>query len=330
MLTQSQLLADQHSLQNKAYGVLAGLAVGDSFGDASRKPDNQLAYGITTDFGEAAAWSTDDTEFALLTATILLDSGGKLTSDNVVDGWMKHVVIQEEFPRGGASEREAARNLRRGLRPPQTGIYNSYAHSDGAAMRIAPIGIVCAGDPEKAMALAEIDASLSHSREGIWGAQAVAVAVAMAMADADMPEIYEAILCIPPSDSWFYYSLQQAKEIVEKNNYSVLNSWMPLHDDLWCSYKAAVSEAVSQAFGVLLLSNKDFREGVTLAGNFGRDADTIGAIAGAVLGARYGAESIPQRWREKTRYPTGTCLSFTKGIDLQKMAAKLAALVGRV
>ena len=133
MLRTEQLLANKALLEDKAYGVLAGLAVGDSFGDASRKPDNQLAYGMTTDFNSAAAWSTDDTEFALLTATILAESGGRFSTEDVVQGWMEKVVVQEEFPRGGASEIEAARNLRRGLRPPQTGIYNAYSHSDGAA-----------------------------------------------------------------------------------------------------------------------------------------------------------------------------------------------------
>jgi len=88
-----------------------------------------------------------------------------------------------------------------------------------------------------------------------------------------------------------------------------------------------VPEAVSQAFGVLKLANKSFREGVILAGNFGRDADTIGAIIGAVLGAKYGAKAIPDAWIQKTRYPSGTCLTFTKGIDIIDRATKLAELI---
>ena len=53
---------------DKAYGALAGLAIGDSFGDAARMPENHQRFGITTDFTEESSWSTDDTEFALLTA----------------------------------------------------------------------------------------------------------------------------------------------------------------------------------------------------------------------------------------------------------------------
>ena len=32
--------------------------------------------------------------------------------------------------------------------------------------------------------------------------------------------------------------------------------------------------------------------------NLGHDADTVGAVAGQLAGARYGADAIPQRWLE--------------------------------
>jgi hypothetical protein len=64
-----------------------------------------------------------------------------------------------------------------------------------------------------------------------------------------------------------------------------------------------------------------------VAGNFARDADTIGAVAGAILGAKYGVNAIPAHWVEKTRFPSGTCLTFTKGIDLIKIGEQLADLI---
>ena len=112
-------------------------------------------------------------------------------------------------------------------------------------------------------------------------------------------------------------------DIVDEADGNLLLAWMPLHDELWTSYKAAVSEAVAEAFGVLKLMHGDFRTGVTCAGNFGRDADTIGAICGAILGAKYGYHTIPPVWAEKPRYPTGTCLLFTKGMDIRAVADQL-------
>ena len=323
MLTRNELLSNPQKLQDKARGALIGLAIGDSFGDAARNQNNQLSYGFTADFNKGASWSTDDTEFALLTALTLIDCQGKLTSQHVVDRWLEHVATQDELKRGGASEFEASINLRKGLRPPFTGRYNAYSHSDGAAMRMAPVGILFAGDPQRAIESAQIDAEISHDREGVWGAQAVAAAVAVAMVDGSIEEIIEAAMCAIPKDTWFEYAMTKAFDIVDKAKGDILEAWMPLHDELWTSYKAAVCEAVAQSFGVLKLCHNDFRLGVTWAGNFGRDADTIGAICGAVLGAKYGASGIPAKWIEKTRHPTGTCLAFTKGLDILQVADQL-------
>ncbi len=327
MLSRKELAQNRQLAVDKARGSLCGLAIGDSFGDAARKPDFQRDYGITTDFQKGASWSTDDTEFALMTALNLIQTDGSFTTEDVVELWLKHVATQDELRRGGASEVEACNNLRRGLRPPLSGQFNAYYMSDGAAMRSGPIGIVCAGDPERAANLAGIDAAISHYRDGIWGAQAVAVAVSLAMVDAEMDEILEAVLATAPEGSWFRAGLERAFAIVDAADGEIADAWMPLHDQLFSTHRSTVAEALPEVFGCLKLEHSSFKSGLILASNFGRDADTIGAVAGAVLGARYGAGSIPEHWLTKTRYPSGTCLAFTKGIDIFDYAEKLAELI---
>lgn len=327
MITRKQLADNPELAFEKAYGALSGLAIGDSLGDAARKPDNRANYGITTDFNKGASWSTDDTEFALLTAKTLIGCGGQLTSEIVVNAWLEDVAVQDEFKRGGASEIEAANNLRKGLRPPLSGKHNAFCMSDGSAMRIGPVGIICAGDPERAAAMAEIDASVSHFRDGIWGAQAVAVAVSLAMVDASMEEIFQGAMSVIPKDAWLHYAMNRAFEIVDNANGNMLDAWMPLHDELYTSSWATTAEAIPSTFGCLRLCSSSFREGVILAANFARDADTIGAVAGVILGAKYGVSAIPAHWVEKTRFPTGTCLNFTAGQDIKAIAAQLAKLI---
>ncbi len=327
MLTRDYLIQNKEIALDKAIGSLGGLAIGDSFGDAARGQDNQRDYGITTDFNRGSSWSTDDTEFALMTAEIMIQSGGDFTSEDVVNMWLKNVATEDELKRGGVSEIEACNNLRRGMRPPESGKFNAYFMSDGAAMRSGPIGIVCAGDPERAARLAEIDASVSHYRDGIWGAQAVAVAVSLAMVDATMDEILAAVLQTAPKDSWFHETLLRAFQIVDDAKGNIADAWMPLHYELFSTHRSTVAEALPEVFGSLKLEHSSFKSGLILAGNFGRDADTIGAVAGAVLGAKYGAKNIPEKWLQKTRYPSGTCLSFTKGIDIFNRAEKLAELI---
>lgn len=327
MLTRNEFIQDKERVFDKVYGALSGLAIGDSFGDASRKPENRANYSITTDFNKGASWSTDDTEFALLTAKTLIRCGGKLTSEECVHSWMEDVVTQDEYKRGGASEIEAANNLRKGLLPPQSGKYNAFRLSDGSAMRIGPVGIICAGDPDKAKEYARIESEISHYEDGVWGAQAVAAAVAVAMVDGTIEEIIEAAMSAIPEDSWLYYSMTQVFKMLESSNGNILEIWMDLHDFLWTSTWATTAEAIPSAFACLKSVHDDFRSGVTLAGNFGRDADTIGAVAGVILGAKYGAKGIPAHWIEKTRYPSGTCLTFTKGIDIHSYAEQLTEIL---
>ena len=311
---------------SKAAGCLVGLAIGDAFGDACRDPENQFLYGITMDWPEKPSYSTDDTEFALLSAEILINSKGYPTPEHVISAWKEHVLVEDQLKRGGASEREAATNIKRGLKAPETGIYNAYATSDGAAMRAAPMGIVAAGDPELAGELALIDAEISHARDGIWGAQAVAAAVAVAIAGGSIDEIILEARKWAPDGSWFKHNFDTAFSILEENNFSIEKAWMPLHKAIRCEYKASVPEAVVSAFAVFKLTAGEFKPGMIYAGNFGRDTDTIGAIVGALSGASLGLEAIPESWIEKVRKPHGTCLQFAADRELIEVAHKLTTL----
>jgi len=316
----------EHSRIDRAAGCLVGLAIGDAFGDAARDPDNQFLYGITMDFPEKPTGSTDDTEFALLTAQILLNSKGDPSHDDVVAAWREHVLVEDELRRGGASEREAAANLRRGIQPPDSGRFNAYACSDGAAMRSAPAGIVAAGDPERASHLARIDAEISHDRDGIWGACSVAAAVAVAMDGGDADAIWQAAVEEAPPDSWLRHNFDAAEKLMNERDHDLRALWMPLHQILRSEYKAAVPEAVVSALAVFKLTHADFRETMIHAGNFGRDSDTVGAIVGALAGAMHGLPAIPADWVDKVKEPNGTCLAFTAKLDMLTMARKLVEL----
>ena len=326
MISRTELRKNKTLCVDRACGALIGHAIGDSFGDAARSQENHFLYGITMDFGDGPAPGTDDTEFALLTAQTLIDCAGNLTDEMVLDAWRRHVIPLSELHRGGASEREAAANIRRGILPPLSGRHNAYHMSDGAAMRITPIGIVAAGAPAEAARLAEIEARISHAADGIWGAQAVAVGIATAMAGGTVAEVFGAARESTPADSWSRHTFDRVESIIGGHG-TLENAWMPLHRALWSEYKAAAPEAVAEAFAVFRLVNGDFRRGIVYGGNWGRDADTIAAIVGALCGALHGRAAIPVAWAEKVRVATGTCLPFTKGVDIFTIAEQLSQLI---
>ena len=76
MMTRDMLRQDHALRSDKAWDALCGLPIGDSFGDAARKPDDQRDYGFTTDFHKGESWSTDNAKFALLAAETIISCGG--------------------------------------------------------------------------------------------------------------------------------------------------------------------------------------------------------------------------------------------------------------
>jgi ADP-ribosylglycohydrolase len=326
MLTRGQLSADRALCQSKAVGCLVGLAVGDALGDLGRDDTYRKRYGLAIELHQGAK-STDDTEFALLTARTLVDCRGQLTSEAALQAWQRYILDQGGvFERGGQPLYGAVANLRRGMLPPLSGRDNVAHNDDGAAMRIAPIGILCAGDPQRAAQLATIDAQISHYADGIWAAQAVAAAVAVAMVDASTAELLDAATRQIPEASWLGRRLACAMAICDAAE-TIEQAFEPLHSQLWTPSHSTAAEAIPQALALVRLADNDFRRGLFWAANFGRDADTIGAVVGALAGARHGVQVIPEHWIETVRRPSGVCLKFAAQEDIPTLARQLAELI---
>lgn len=325
-MTRQDLLSNRSLCEDKAIGGLVGLAVGDALGDLARKDEYRKRYGIVTELYDGAS-STDDTEFALLTARTLIDCGGCLTPDAAVRSWQKYILNGGGiYERAGMPLYGAVENLRRGVMPPLSGRDNVGNNDDGAAMRIAPIGIVCAGDPARAAALAEIEAQISHYADGVWAAQAVAASMAVAMVDGSVDEIIQTGIQQVPQDSWLGRAMARAMKICDQEK-TIENAWERLHTELWTPSHSASPEAIPQIYAIFRLTDGDFRRGMFWACNFGRDADTLGAVVGAMSGALRGIGVIPPNWVEAVRRPAGVCLKFAAREDIVDLANQLANLI---
>jgi ADP-ribosylglycohydrolase len=305
---------------------MLGLAIGDALGDLGRSDAHRQRYGIVTSL-YAGAKSTDDTEFALLTARTLIDCQARTDPDVVLHSWKKYIIEQGGvYERGGRPLYGAVENLRRGMVPPLSGEDNVGNNDDGAAMRIAPIGIVCAGDPQRAVSMAESEAQISHHGDGIWAAQAVAASISIAMVDGSIDEVVQAGLDAIPRSSWLGRAMAHAMRICDEQE-TILAAWEPLHTEFWTPSHSVSAEAIPQIYALLRLTGGDFRQAMFWGGNFGRDADTIGAVLGAISGALHGVEIIPPSWAEQVRQPAGVCLKFTAQEDIVSIADQLAALI---
>lgn len=324
-------MTDSEDYRKRARGSLAGLAVGDALGRPAEgmEPD-QIAerWGRIEGYVADTPLGSDDTEYALLTAKALLTYRERFGAETVADLWYAEVATQKGgFAGGGFSEMATIRNLGRGHRPPRSG-QHAHGWSDGLAMRVAPIGIVAAGDPARAAHLAEQDGLVSHSGEGIYAGQAVAAAVAVAMDGADAEQAYAAAIDVVPADSWTARDLRRGYEIVAASD-----DWptiarqavdeLAVHRYYWADL---APEAVALAFVAVLAGAGDFRETVLNAVNLGRDADTIAAMAGGIVGAMSGIGAVPADWLPAVAVAPGVCLLTTKGMDPMEVADDLCTL----
>ena len=316
-------------LITRARGSLVGLAVGDALG---RPAEGMSPGAIRERWGRIEGFvaekpsGSDDTEYALFSARLLLEHGESLTPDLVAEAYRRESCVQEGgFKGAGFSEMATITNLRAGLQPPFTG-QHSHSWSDGLAMRSAPHGIFAAGDPVLAGHLALVDGSVAHTGEGLYGGQAVAAGVAAAMAGLGPEEVVAAARAVVPADSWTGRNLAAAAAIggAAPDVWSALE---PLHDRLAVTFyhwTDIAPEAVGLAFGVYLAARGRFVDAVLGGVNIGRDADTIAAMAGALAGAGAGFDAIPAEWSSRIRAVPGSCIHTVAGMHISDMAEKLA------
>jgi ADP-ribosylglycohydrolase len=320
------------SNEDRVRGALIGQAVGDALGAPTEGLSREQIYdrfGWVDDFVSSDPAGTDDTEYSVVTAQLLLEHGHGLTAADVTVKWRTTLVEQVGgFSGGGFSEMTAINHLREGLSAPETGTDNHEMWSDGTAMRVGPIGAYCSGDPAEAARLAGIDASVSHARDGVLGGQLVAASVASAAGGASsIDEIVEAGLAQIPADSWTNRTVREAIAIAASSPdmssaLDGLTKAIVIHHYPWAD---AGPEAVGLAFGLLVAAQGRYEDAVLAAVNIGRDSDTIAAIVGAIAGAAIGYEAIPQRWSSRVLVVRGDCIAATAGTNLLDLADQLSA-----
>jgi len=325
MKSRADILAQREIFESRAIGAFIGLAVGDAVGDLGRNQEYRNRCGLITRLFEDGK-STDDTEFGVLTARMLLDAKANLTPQKTANAW-RHYILE----RGGAKKRAgrplygAIENLSRGMEPPLSGRFNVMNIDDGAAMRAIPHGILFAGNPSRAAASAVADACVSHDADGIWAAQAVAAAIAVAIADGTTEEIVHTARSMLPLGSWIAHAMDIAMSICERAQ-NIEDAYEDLHIKLWTPEHATAAEAIPQVFAIFKLCNGEPHHSLLWSANFGRDADTISGLVCSFSGAMHGDTAFPNEWIERLRKPSGTCLEFAMEEDIVQLAKDLVAL----
>lgn len=325
-------IVDRADLQRRARGALVGAAIGDAMGapcEGRSAAAIRDLYGTLDGFVSDASVGTDDTDFTLFNAAILLAHGSGVSPAQVEAEWRDKLLAPgRPYRPGGFSDVVSTRNLVAGLHTPHSGAFGHQMWSDGVAMAIGSAGILAAGDPVLAADLAARLGGISNARDGIYTAQAVAAAISVAMVGADPDAMMDAALAAPPADSWTRRALEHARAAAaaatnQATDVDAIAEALVLEFWPWADL---ATEAVPLAFAAFLVNNGRFAQAVPYGIRFGRDADTIGAIVGSLAGAYGGDDAIPAAWRARVHTSTGACIGYVAG---QEIAAIGNALVDR-
>ncbi len=329
--------AIHNSQFDKAYGCLATLALGDALGMPTEflTPEQIAAeYGRVANLVPPPGWHphaalrrgrvTDDTEQALALAEVYLRDG-QMRAEAVAQAMLDWAAAQSEHLALylGPSTRRALEALRAGESPRQSG---RQGKTNGAAMRIAPVGIVNAGNLEGALQ-DTVEACLpTHGTTlAISGAAAVACAVAEAMRDdATLEAVLEAATegairgrqhgaCVwtPPLERRIALAVRLAREAEGE-----AKALQALYD--YVGVDMLVTESIPTAFGLVALAEGDPMRAVRYAANIGGDTDTIGAIAGAICGALRGIAAVDRAMLAE--------VERVNGLDLAAVARGLVSI----
>ena len=268
----------------RAQGALLGQVVGDALGAqvefASRTevfrrfPGGVREMGPGGPFQTLPGQPTDDTEMALVLARTILARGG-FDDEPVRQGYLAWLA-SEPFDVGSTT--------RLGLEGGDT----SGSQANGSVMRISPLAVhLWRNDPQAVMSVAVQDAVLTH--ESFVCAEATVVfasAVALAVREGLPPRaLYDRVAAWVRSEPLFETPV---KELFSGDDVA------PVKD--FHTHAGWVLVALRNAFHQLLHA-PSFEEGLVRTVSQGGDSDTNGAIAGALLGAVYGREAVPLRWR---------------------------------
>jgi ADP-ribosylglycohydrolase len=270
---------------------------------------------------------TDDTLMTLAVMDIYGEVRRHLDAWDMADGMVKQIAwtprwvpeLQREamlidrlfYPEKWIFQRHQLSNCD----PRQGGIGNMV--NCGAAMYIAPIGAANAADPKAAYDEAIAFASGHQESYGLEAAGVMAAAVAAAFApDADIDLIVETVLGLAKDGTRAAIAeiaetavalrgTGTAHAVVCDKFHEIIGRYSVMGDDVnhrpqkvgrvsdaYRPSRLMAIEELPLALGFCLLNKGDFRLSIEDGINSGRDTDSIGVMAGAILGALHGEAVI--------------------------------------
>lgn len=249
----------------------------------------------------------DDIHYTIMGLEVLEARGAAFTTADVAAWWLRKLPATCVF----TAEEAAYRNLMSlgrqyephtltpaELEQVRTWL-NPYREWIGAQIRADGWALACPGQPARAAEFAFRDASLSHVKNGVYGAMLCAGMIAAAAVSDDPRAIVQAGLEQIPAHSRLADAVRRTQAQCAALNHDPaqfedLIAW------LWAEFghyhPVHTINNAAAVVGALLLGGHDYERVITIAVMCGWDTDCNGATAGCVAGTMLGAARLPAKW----------------------------------
>ena len=266
-------------LSNRVTGAYLGLAIGDALGATVEfLTPNEIRHQIgvhreITGGGWLrlkAGQVTDDTTMSLALGKSILTQGhvDAKAAAEAFDAWMRAKPVDI-----GNTVRRNLIQFRKTGNPEAPA--SEHDAGNGAAMRLLPVALACYGQPpETTIFSSRAQAHVTHNNT---------------LSDAACETLIMMVHDLLAGHEPITIERERAAALVHKHP---VFAYEKKRCDNPSGYIVDTIQAVFQSF----FATDTFEDCLTDVVNRGGDADTTGAIAGMLAGARYGQQAIPGRW----------------------------------
>lgn len=285
--------------QDRFRGCLGGLAIGDAVGTTLEfkrpgtfEPIHDMVGGGPFDL-LPGQW-TDDTSMALCLAESLIAHGGMNHSDQMrryLDWYRKGYLSSTGHCFDIGNTVCTALHLFEETENPVAGSRDPYSAGNGSLMRLAPVPMRWAGDPDMGTLMAAESSLTTHAHRACLDACRYYAGLLIAALNGRGKEEILGKNYRPFGRQWELGELDDAIDRVAQGSFKERNP----PEIMGKGYVVRSMEAALWAF----YRSENFHDGCLLAANLGDDADTTAAIYGQLAGAYYGWSGIPGHWRAR-------------------------------
>lgn len=264
---------------------------------------------------------------------------GEITVQELADNMLNYVGDGHGFfwwgGYGVSTEHTAYENLLSDIPAPMSGsiLQNGSATSEQIGGQIFSDcwGLVFPGRPAEAAMVAERMASITHDRNGIYGARFISACISQAFLTENMDEIIAQGLSEIPVDSEYARMAERVLAVCKANQEDWEKSFHYVQEHYGYQHYEGSCHILPNA-AVIILSlvhgKGDFSKTINIANMCGWDTDCNVGNLGVILGVRNGVEGIEEKWLPQVK--DFICASSSIGFLNIQTVSQVAAYCARI